>query len=874
MDSSPPLETVYQAVLALYHNPDPSEKEKASLWLGDLQRSVFAWKVADEMLHHKRDLESCYFAAQTMRTKIQLSFHELPPEAHNSLRDSLMEHIGQVNDATNTVIVTQVCMCAGAQIKLLEQPPAEDPEALADLALQTSTWQKPVLDLITKFSVLNIWPLLEILTVLPEEVNSRSLRLGANRRQEVLQDLTATASAVNQFLKLCLSGGGENPQIHVRILRCFTSWVSIQAITLADVAENIVVGHAFLILTNSQVSPCPTSSQVSPSPTSSQVSPSPTSSQVSPCSASSQVSPCPTSSQVSPCSASSQAVSGIHEAATDCVCALLQCLEDNNNQQALELQLFSGVMTLEESFHMSVAHEDQEKSMNYCRIFTELAESFLEKIVNGSSINKPHFAVKILDVVLTCVGHHDYEVAEITFNLWYRLSEELYQKNNDSLTSLFKPYVERLIQALCRHCQMEPDHEGLLEDGDDFADFRLKVSELIKDMVFIVGSSNCFRQMFLSLQTPGVTWDSSEAALFVMQAVAKNILPEENDVVPKVVEAILNLPENTHVAVRHTSVLLLGELCEWIEKHPQSLEPVLNFLLYCLQQPKMASVSANSLQSICSACRDHMAVHFSGLVQIIQSLDTFSISNEAAIGLLKGVSVILGRMPADQIQQAMKEICWIQITPLCQLVENDVKTEKGTKSDPALWLDRLAAIFRHTNVGVENGQIHPCQGVITEVTAVVPLTSCQGVITEVTAVVPLTCQGVITEVTAVVPLTSCQGVITEEREDHELRQKLVGNIIQENGQALVNNLVQACVFCLHSYMLTDVADVFMALMQHNRANLSQWLEIAIKALPTQNSGGSITATPKQLVDFHSSLTRAEGNKAAMHALRDFARLFR
>jgi hypothetical protein len=31
-----------------------------------------------------------------------------------------------------------------------------------------------------------------------------------------------------------------------------------------------------------------------------------------------------------------------------------------------------------------------------------------------------------------------------------------------------------------------------------------------------------------------------------------------------------------------------------------------------------------------------MAVHFSGLVQIIQSLDTFSISNEAAIGLLKG----------------------------------------------------------------------------------------------------------------------------------------------------------------------------------------------------------------------------------------------
>lgn len=46
---------------------------------------------------------------------------------------------------------------------------------------------------------------------------------------------------------------------------------------------------------------------------------------------------------------------------------------------------------------------------------------------------------------------------------------------------------------------------------------------------------------------------------------------EENDVVPKVVEAILNLPPNTHIAVRSTSVLLLGELCEWIEKHPHYL---------------------------------------------------------------------------------------------------------------------------------------------------------------------------------------------------------------------------------------------------------------------------------------------------------------
>lgn len=47
--------------------------------------------------------------------------------------------------------------------------------------------------------------------------------------------------------------------------------------------------------------------------------------------------------------------------------------------------------------------------------------------------------------------------------------------------------------------------------------------------------------------------------------------------------------------------------------------------------------------------------------------------------------------------------------------QNDVKLDKGTKTDPAVWMDRLSAIFRHINLTVRNGEIHPCQPVITEV---------------------------------------------------------------------------------------------------------------------------------------------------------------
>ena len=42
----PSIETVCGAISSLYHNPDPKEKERASIWLQALQKSVFAWKVS------------------------------------------------------------------------------------------------------------------------------------------------------------------------------------------------------------------------------------------------------------------------------------------------------------------------------------------------------------------------------------------------------------------------------------------------------------------------------------------------------------------------------------------------------------------------------------------------------------------------------------------------------------------------------------------------------------------------------------------------------------------------------------------------------------------------------------------------------------
>ena len=50
-----------------------------------------------------------------------------------------------------------------------------------------------------------------------------------------------------------------------------------------------------------------------------------------------------------------------------------------------------------------------------------------------------------------------------------------------------------------------------------------------------------------------------------------------------------------------------------------------------------------------------------------------------------------------------------------QNTNEDGTIKVGSKSDPVLWLDRLAAIFRHVTPSVAEGQPHPCQPVVMEV---------------------------------------------------------------------------------------------------------------------------------------------------------------
>lgn len=96
-----------------------------------------------------------------------------------------------------------------------------------------------------------------------------------------------------------------------------------------------------------------------------------------------------------------------------------------------------------------------------------------------------------------------------------------------------------------------------------------------------------------------------------------------------------------------------------------------------------------------------------------------SISNEAVIGLLKGATDVLTKMPPDHITAGVRTLCSLQTHPLTLLIAEQGSSSSGTHLDPCVWIDRLTAIFRSCVLKLEPGQAHPCAPLLEEVWSVV-----------------------------------------------------------------------------------------------------------------------------------------------------------
>jgi transportin-3 len=586
-------ENFVRAVQMLYHDQDATRKKIASEWLLNVQSSLYAWSLADQLIRMNQNSEVTCLSAQILRHKIQHNFDELPVEHCKALCDSLLDHLSRAELTRNTTVRIQLAV------------------ATADLALQYVGWEKPVEDVVEKLktSSEHMLTLLEFLTALPEEVNTSTIRIGENRRRYCREKYSNCGKQIHEILIFLLQvNPSQQELLFIGILKCFASWISIQAFDEQLLLSSPLLTSILDILKSIHCS------------------------------------------------------NELHKSACDCLCNILELCEEYQKYWSIAVYLKQQITEhLCQPYFQAVKDENLDKAQNYTRIYTNLIESILDCLIDGRQSDLSDLSC--LYLLLYPSEHTDYEIVQSTFYTWYRLSE-LIQTNHDAMIDKIKPYMDKLIDILCVQCKLDPDHLGIPPETDekssknhgssnsDLGEFRYRVECLIKDTVYITGALNCFQRMFEKLQSSSsLSWEESEAPLYIMSCVASYLPIDEDKIVPNVIQAIISTPTQSgliHTALKYTGVRLIAQLDEWIAKNnEQILKSIIQYLLSLLVDKELRYISADALLIICQKCRKQLINDLEQIIQATLWLDQIEAGSEAAQCLLKASSKLISRLSSN-----------------------------------------------------------------------------------------------------------------------------------------------------------------------------------------------------------------------------------
>ena len=357
------------AVFSPHQAPADQSSEAANRYLVAFQKSTAAWGVCEHLLSQEYGAGTAngsgtgtqihFFAAQTIHVKCRADILQLKGDAHqlNSLRESLTGHLTKFITLQHNGVSGM-----GATVTRLAM-------ALCSLSVQMS-WYSITDDLLTNLQQQQnpnqnpqmMHLVLEIAQLLPEEATSDRLLLADERQRErFVQNLTQSADKMFQFWLFCVSGndagGGVNAspvKIQEKVLRCMHSWVRYINIPPALLEQTQLLDWIFAIL-----------------------------------------------------QANNLDVYGgeLFDFSVDVVIELLRCYpSDSQYNVALVHKLVPKIMALgqkedgQSPFQIAVREEDEDAMRDYCRIFTEMGESYMSLIMHHEDLNQ----VALVELVLAC----------------------------------------------------------------------------------------------------------------------------------------------------------------------------------------------------------------------------------------------------------------------------------------------------------------------------------------------------------------------------------------------------------------------------------------------------------------------------------------
>lgn len=695
-----------EAIHTLYHHADPQVKRQTSAQLENWQQSESAWSLSDSILHDpSSSMEAQYFCAQTLRTKVQRDFEELPASAAEALRASLLNLL--IRFATGaTAVRTQLCLAIAAMAAHIPSRQWGEGGIVVWLAESLSKQAQDVA----------LPCMLELLTVIPEEVGSYRPAVRPERRRSMQQEIVASAPHALQVLASCLNHKGA-PSVAGPVLHAFAAWLKLSAGAGLDGAD--LAGHPLT-------------------------------------------------------KAAMEGLTSVDtfEDASDAVCELVMCTsvrgEPEQQMMPLVQLLVPAVMSLRPRFQAAAqqaqsqggSEDDVEAVKGMARLFAELGESYVGLLAQASPD-----ATQPVEALLDVAAYPDQAISAISFNFWHHLMRRLtlpehsahVRRDVEIITShsqdpaantrsvemqrrldVFTPAFQRLVTVVAHNVQYPPDHHEWHQDEvQDFKQARYAIAEALEDAAEVLGWQRTLGLLLAPLQqlATAFDWRVAEASLYCVRCIHKTALPAAEPLLLSLFGSLPSMPTNAGAgSLPYTVANLIGTYSDWLARtlkrgtqpsqgHGQSqgqllVPQLLQLLMQFLEHTEASGAAASAIRNICHSCGRYLASSYlEGLMQLYQKVQgqgaaapigTQKLAERDVLAITEAVTSLVASLQGDSQASATQALLEPILGPLQGLLQQPHQNGAGPgqqvpgagQQDNLEYIgalvDRLSTVFKRT----------------------------------------------------------------------------------------------------------------------------------------------------------------------------------
>ncbi|KAJ9117035.1 hypothetical protein QFC22_004694 [Naganishia vaughanmartiniae] len=648
MASTPPVnadqatQTTLLAIQALFHDPDQQAKRRANEWLSEFQHTVSVGRpialvahvelVADIVAFQNEAWQTCHtlltapeapqearmVAAQTIRSKVVYDLSQLPKESLLPLRDSLLQsltHFTSTSAPTGSrAITTQLCL------------------ALADLAYQLPEWTNVAAGMVDMFGnrVESVEMLLEFLKVLVEEAGNPRIPLSSTEAAYMSRELlSGQTERVLGLLEMYLSAEGVTARVQTSAFDTLRAWLQAGEVDAGMIAQTRLFQFSFDALSNIE----------------------------------------------------------LFDAAVDVICDMIhETQEVEDNVQVIEM-IVPKVIALRGPFDQAVQEEDDDSVRGFCRIFTEAGETYRQLI-----LAHPDTFLPLVEAIGICAAYHDLDIVPITFAFWWKFGQALgkrvraddrYDEDNEGgrpsgasqQQAIYGPFLQvyaNLQDSMIRHLQFpQGDNAGFTNAAarDEFRSFRHDMGDTLKDCCAVLGANVCMKRsydlvMAALAKGDAMVWQEVEAPLFSMRSMGAEVDPNDDEVLPHIMDMLPTLPR--HPKIQYAAILVLSRYTQWINQHPTYLSFQLNYISsgFEIQTDDVAAAAAQAMKWMCKDCKEHLVPYLGQLYTFITTAGT-ALDVEDRLEVAEAIGFVISTMPPNDAAEALQRFT----QPLLQQIQ-------------------------------------------------------------------------------------------------------------------------------------------------------------------------------------------------------------